>query len=244
MPRRLPAWICDNCTRCFSDDEPPPVCPGCGVMGAFSEREAHEEEAAELEGRPASLEEEPPRLPKIRTRIPKMDRLLAGGFVRGTTTCLHGARGAGKSTLALLAAAGLAESLSSSALVVCPEMSHEILSHTARGVKDRRRLVPLRENHAAWEATARRFRFPILLVDSISVFRDPLETMTGVINWARSANAIALVILQQTKGGDPAGAAALQFNVDAVLRLALDGDQRRLFIDEKCRWAPIGSTLL
>jgi len=214
-------------------------------MGAFSEKEAREEEAAELEGRPASLEEEPPRLPKIRTRLPKVDRLLGGGFVRGTTTCLHGARGAGKSTLALLAAAGLAETLRSSALVVCPEMSHAILSHTARGVKDRRRLVPLRENHTAWEATARRFRFPVLLIDSISVFREPLETMTSVIDWARNMNGIALVILQQTKGGDAAGAAALQFNADAVLRLALEGDARRLFIDGKCRWAPkLGSTVL
>lgn len=234
MRAALDSWICDACTRIFEDDEPPPICPGCGVQGAFSKCDAPSDEESEGADALPTLADPAPRVQLVKTGTP-LDSLI-GGFARGTTTAVHGSRGSGKSTLCLSVAAGLALSLGSRALVVCPEMSHAILGTTARFVA-RKDLLVRCPDHLAWKLHAARTRALVVLVDSVSVFPDPLATTNVLIDWARDSNGVAIALLHETKAGDASGSTALTHNVDAVLRLSRRGRTRRVSIDGKCRWS-------
>lgn len=227
---------------------PPRVCPGCGVVGAFDRLEGDDEpEAEELEGPPLelhSLAQRGPALRLVRCDVGPVDRLL-GGFPQGTASTLYGARGAGKSTIALQIAAGLAARLRGPALVVCPEMSPEILRRTAARVgAGLERLYPSREPEA-WELEAESIGARVLLVDSVSRFPRPVETLHAAIEWARAARGVALLLTHMSRKGKPLGPVALEHDTDAVLKVTLSGNAARtLSIDGKCRWAPIGSVAL
>lgn len=234
MRAPLDSWICDACTRIFEDDEPPPICPGCGVEGAFSRREETAENEDESTESLPTLADPAPRIQLAKSGT-ALDSLI-GGFARGTETIVHGARGSGKSTLCLSVAAGLALSLDSRALVVCPEMSHEILERTARFV-ERKDLLVRCPDHLLWRHYATRARALVVLVDSVSVFPDPLAVTNELIDWARATRGIVIALLHETKAGEASGPTALTHNVDAVLKVSRRGRKRQVSIDGKCRWS-------
>ena len=232
-------WLCSACGREFPT-LPPSMCPGCGVIGAFSRADG----AGELGGGGAaplrSLAERAPTLRIIPTGLAPVDRLL-GGFPPGTATTIYGARGTGKSTIALQIAGGLAERFRSTALVVCPEMSGELLRRTAgRVTVGLGRLYPSAEP-GEWEAEANELGARVLLIDSVSRFPRPVETLHAAIEWARAARGVALLLTHQSRRGKPLGAVALEHDTDCVLRVTLRGKRRTLAIDGKCRWAALGA---
>lgn len=222
------------------------MCPGCGVEGAVSTVEPFREESGPLEDTEAelgTLAESSEEIAVVRTGIDTIDSLLRG-FPTGVSATIHGNRGAGKSTLSLQIAAGLAENLRSRALVVAPEMSRKILEYTARFVSDRSRLVPV-DDHRAWRAAALRARARVLVIDSVTVFRDPGEVVDEAIAWARDVDGIALLLSQQNSDGQPLGRGGVAYNPDAVFEVRLHEDGSRSFsVDGKCRWAPLGSVRL
>ena len=216
------------------------MCPGCGVEGAISVILPEEApEAAAISTLADSLEE----LPVTATGIRAIDSLIRG-FPTGVTALIHGNRGAGKSTLSLQIAAGLARGLRGYALVAAPEMSRKILEFTARHVAERSRLVPVL-NHLSWEEEARRVRARVVVLDSITVFPSPLETVDQAIQWARAVDGVAILLAQHNGEGRPAGGAGASYNPDAVFEVHLAPDGARWFsVDGKCRWAPLGRVRL
>src|SRR4051812_20245185 len=92
-------------------------CPGCGEWNTLSEEvhaaaPAGRGRAAPAAGRavrPIALAEvQAPRIPRLKTGIGELDRVLGGGLVPGSLVLLGGSPGIGKSTLTSMALGNLA----------------------------------------------------------------------------------------------------------------------------------------
>lgn len=234
------------CSVCGGKTElsPPPIlCLDCGRADTYVEVG---ESAPARVPKPSvrrSLADDPPDIERVATGFPDVDALLEGGPASGATTLIYGGPGSGKSTFGLRVAAGCARSIGSSALVVCPEMSHTILTHTARkaGV-ELERLIRC-EQPELWEVEVLDSR--VVLVDSLSRMRNGAATLARILDWARERNAVALCLAHQTREGEAMGGAGVGHDPDAVLRVTRDEDtdERRLYV-EKSRTCGVGMLVL
>lgn len=228
-----------RCVVCGRDEVspvPPTLC-ACGVFDSFVALERVLPEAPGTVIPLASLDSDDAPPPVIApTGHAVVDSLLGGGFQLGTATTLYGDAGLGKSTLALALASGLGRTL-----VACPEMGRTLLTQTARRAgADLSRLVVAPEPEE-WQTHATGAR--VVLIDSVSRMRAPLDTLAQAIAWAKRANGVALLIAHLTRDGQPLGGSAIEHDPDCVIRLH---KQRGAVVleTEKCRWAPTGAATL
>lgn len=228
--------VCLACELLAPEQPPPAVCPRCGVVDSFTatrDGAAPEDKA----NAPLSLANEPARFVRRRTGDRAADALFGGGLPLGTTTLVYSKPGIGKSTVLLRWAAALGR-----AVLVCPEMSLEVLQATAaRSGANLEALFPATVDD--WPEVARRASASVLLLDSISVpaAYPPVRTLGRIRAWAERS-ALALVIAHQGKGHRPLGPRALAHDPDCVARLERDSAEPgalRLCLD-KCRFAPLG----
>ncbi len=166
---------------------------------------------------------------RLPTGIGELDRVLGGGFVAGSVTLLAGDPGVGKSTLLLLAAAGLARA-GRTTLYVSGEESPAQAALRARrlGVASPRILLLAETEVGEVLAHAERLRPALLAVDSIQTLRAGgapstlRECAEEVTRFAKRTGTAAVLVGHVTKGGDVAGPMALAHLVDAVLDFAGD----------------------
>ncbi|GAC1366437.1 MAG: DNA repair protein RadA [Actinomycetota bacterium] len=170
---------------------------------------------------------------RLGTGIGELDRVLGGGLVRGSVVLLAGEPGAGKSTLALQAAAGW-EAAGCSVLLVCGEESVDQVAARARrlgGVASTQAFAGTDlESVLAYAAG-----FDVVIVDSIQTLSDPELTgepgsvtqvrgcASALARLAREANVALLLVGHVTKDGAIAGPRVLEHLVDAVL--TFEGDR-------------------
>jgi len=222
-------------------------CAGCGSWNSLEER-------VEVSGHPARARAATPpfRLqlvdaggapPRLSAGCPEVDRVLGGGFVRGSVVLLGGDPGVGKSTLALQVAAATA--LNGDAALYCAgeESASQIAMRARRIGCDPAFLDVLVETDLdsvlAGIAAA---SAPLVVVDSVQTLFDPSvagtagspaqvrNAVTRIVGVAKQWAAPVLLVGHVTKDGAIAGPRTLEHMVDVVLYLEGErlGDQRLL----------------
>lgn len=184
---------------------------------------------------------EPP--PRLKTGVNELDLVAGDGFVAGETVLLSGDPGAGKSTLALQAAAQVARPpwLVRTAYISGEETLYQVQARAERLYVDD---SPVRLGAttdldialAALETTGTRF----LVVDSVQVMSTRaarglpgspsmcIAVTTQLANYAHQHNCVVMLICHVNKASRAAGPNTLQHIVDAVMHLEVKGEWRAL----------------
>ncbi len=190
----------------------------------------------------------------IPSGLPELDRVLGGGFVRGSATLIGGEPGIGKSTLLLQAAATMARR-GARCLLVCAEESPAQVRLRAERLNA---LIPGlwligESSMPAILAATQEVAPDVVVVDSIQTVWDPeLESAPGsvgqvrdcahqLVTAAKSGGPAVVMVGHVTKEGALAGPRVLEHVVDTVL--SFDGDRHhaiRLLRAVKHRFGPTG----
>jgi DNA repair protein RadA/Sms len=250
-------FVCSKCER----REPKWLgrCPNCGEWNSFREVAAGAATASASGEAPlavplAAIEADPG------LRVPsgngELDRVLGGGFMRGSTTLIGGEPGVGKSTLLLQIGAKL--QTAGRVLYVSAEESAEHLRLRA----DRLRLQAPRLEVWAGAELGELLR----LLDSVrpaAVIVDSLQALTaagssaqpGAVNqikeicdaltgWTHARNAITVLVAHVTKEGGIAGPKAIEHMVDVVLSFETGNAELRFLRASKNRFGPVEEVAL
>jgi DNA repair protein RadA/Sms len=214
-------------------------CPACGEWNTVVEKEIHgvrgpalsaDEDRTEA-GSIISLSDiKGDVLPRLRTRMGELDRVLGGGLVRGSVILVGGDPGIGKSTLLMQALGSLART-GEKVLYISGEESSEQLKLRAErlGIKGRsflilveNRLEPIVEKIA--EATA-----AVVVLDSVqSVYSRSVPSHPGSVGQVRevadsvssrikASGSACFIVGHVTKDGVLAGPKVLEHMVDTVV---------------------------
>ena len=171
------------------------------------------------------------------------DSMLAGPLGRvlalppGDTALVSGPKGCGKSSICFRAMPG--------AWIVSSEMAPPLVnSYCLRlGVEAYRVSVPRYDEHMIdLGIDVDDPRVVDLVIDSISACPNPAAVLAGVRQLCRDYGMRALLVAHVTKAGDVAGAAKMGHDVDAVVRVEVEAEHRRITI-EKTRAGITGSAL-
>ena len=250
-------FVCASCER----REPKWLgrCPNCGEWNSFREVDAGSATAAAAGEAPlavplAAIEADPGL--RVASGNGELDRVLGGGFMRGSTTLIGGEPGVGKSTLLLQVAAKL--QTAGRVLYVSAEESAEHLRLRA----DRLRLeAPKLEVWAGAELgdllrlldTARP---AAVIVDSLQALTAAASTaQPGAVNqikeicdaltgWTHARNAITVLVAHVTKEGGIAGPKAIEHMVDVVLSFETGSAELRFLRASKNRFGPVEEVAL
>jgi DNA repair protein RadA/Sms len=235
-------WVCSDCsgetTGWFGR------CPACGAWNTIAEVAPEQDEA---DGRvrlatgtsrvvPANRAiAEASELPRLRTGIGELDRVLGGGLVAGSVVMLHGSPGVGKSTLLLQACAGLCAGGGSVLYASGEESIAQVGGRAQRLGTASERLLLIAETRIEAVLEAARERKPaVLVVDSIqTVYSDRQDGLPGnqsqirtvtaqLLGFAKREGVPVVVVGHVTKDGQLAGPRLLEHMVDAVL--SFEGD--------------------
>ena len=251
-------FVCTSCER----REPKWLgrCPNCGEWNSFREVDGGSAASASAAGEAplavplASIEADPGL--RVASGNGELDRVLGGGFMRGSTTLIGGEPGVGKSTLLLQVAAKL--QTAGRVLYVSAEESAEHLRLRA----DRLRLqAPRLEVWAGAELgellrlldTARP---AAVIVDSLQALTAAgSSTQPGAVNqikeicdaltgWTHARNAITVLVAHVTKEGGIAGPKAIEHMVDVVLSFETGNAELRFLRASKNRFGPVEEVAL
>ena len=227
------------------------LCPWCGAWLSLRGGPEEEQPAAPLPLPRVA----PPAVARRRTGIDRLDALLGGGFVAGSSVLLTGAPGAGKSTLLLqlLSASGAA------ALYVSGEEAAEQIKLRANrlGINTPDIAVAFETNIRPVASYVRKQPPVFLVIDSIqTVYTDMSDSLPGSVTQVRKCayvlrrlaqekGIVLLVVGQVTKGLQAAGPKMLEHAVDAVLSLGMQADDpsSRVLSVSKNRFGPAGCSI-
>lgn len=222
-------------------------CPACGGWNTVVEQPP---EASDLGGKAVRAAEVPaPQVLadietngpiRIDTGLSELDRVLGGGFVRGSVVLIGGEPGVGKSTLLLQALLGL-ESRGISVLLVSGEESGpQVRMRSLRLGGESSRLGVLTETRTELVAAAlERLRPEVCVVDSVqTLWSSEVGSVPGSVAQIRETaaqllrvvkeNEIVLVLVGHvTKEGELAGPRVLEHLVDAVI--SFEGERTQPF---------------
>lgn len=183
---------------------------------------------------------------RVSTGLEQLDKLLGGGAVLPSTWMLSGPPGAGKSTLAMRAAAEVGEASSRGSLYVSAEMPASL----ARLIASRCEApgdpwIWETADLAAVEAYCRKARPGAIVLDSLPRLEvdgeraseaSILGAMLGAVQLAKMCDALVICIAHATKDGDAAGPLAAAHDGDAVIWLSHEA-----ITVKKHRYGPDGS---
>ncbi len=227
-------------------------CPGCGAWNTLEQENIGQE--ATYIGATALSDVALLDDAHISSGVGELDRVLGGGFLRGSTTLLYGEPGVGKSTLALLA---LRETSARehTVLLICAEESSTQVARRARRmgeIPEQLRVCATTDVSNAVHLL-RTMRPTLCVIDSISAMSDAsLNNVAGSVSQVRSCAELlcgvakevgtALILVGHvTKEGELAGPRTLEHLVDTVLRI--EGDRYatlRIVRALKHRFGPTG----
>jgi len=243
MAKSKTAYVCGDCGSEYGKWQG--QCNDCGEWNTLTRLSVNAPSAAARRGYTGKLE--PARTlaeistedkPRLVTGFEEFDRVLGGGLVPGSTILVSGNPGAGKSTLLIQIMCRMAAGRA--ALYVTGE---ESLSQIA--MRARRLGLPLDDLKvmaqtnveaicAAWDE----MKPGLVVIDSIQVmYRDDVESAPGgvsqvrecaamLIQRAKRAGAVLLLVGHVTKDGSLAGPRVLEHMIDCFVMLEGDNDSR------------------
>lgn len=189
--------------------------------------------------------------PRRECGLEEVDRVLGGGLVDGTVLLLSGEPGAGKSTMLVQVAHGLARSQGPVLYATAEEMPAQVAARATRLKAKHPRLYLMAEDSIDDVLEAARKMSPrpaAVIVDSIQKMRRPhLRGPAGGIAQVRAVSAeigefahgtgvAVIIVCHVEKGGRIAGPKTLEHDVDATLILGLEADGTRVLRAKKNRF--------
>ncbi len=238
-------FICGNCGH----DSPKwqGVCPSCNEWNTFSEQkvvkptgEKNRISITDIEKLSVTALSDVTISDSDRfsTNLTEFDRVLNGGFVRGSFSLLGGDPGIGKSTLMLQVAKNCPDKRI--LYVAGEESASQIKQRASRiGLVGENLFISSHTEVRNVIDKARNTTYDLLIVDSIqTVFSDNLTSLPGSVQQIRECSALlqqlakkenvtTLMIGHVTKEGDIAGPRILEHMVDTVLHF--EGDKNHLY---------------
>ena len=245
MAKERIRFICSNCGH----DSPKwqGVCPSCNEWNTFSEQKVVK--AGKEKNKIAISEDGDSKITalsdieisdadRFSTNLKEFDRVLNGGFVRGSFSLLGGDPGIGKSTLMLQVAKNCPDK---KILYIAGEESGSQIKQRAYriGLKGENLFISSHTEVRDIISKARNSTYDLLIIDSIqTVFSDDLTSLPGSVQQIRECSALLqqlakkenvtiLMIGHVTKDGDIAGPRILEHMVDTVLHF--EGDKNHLY---------------
>ncbi|HUI11384.1 MAG TPA: ATPase domain-containing protein [Bacteroidota bacterium] len=227
------------------------LCPWCGAWLTLREGAGEEQEAAAI---PLTAVM-PPAVARRTTGIDRIDALLGGGFVAGSSVLLTGAPGAGKSTLLLQI---LSASATAALYVSGEEASEQIKMRANRlGINSPAIAIAFETNIRPVLAYVRKHPPVFCVIDSIqTMYTDASDSLPGSVTQIRKCTyvlrrlaqekgMVLLIVGQVTKGLQAAGPKMLEHAVDVVVSLSVQERDPaiRLLSVSKNRFGPAGCSL-
>jgi len=238
-------FICSNCGH----DSPKwqGVCPSCSEWNTFSEQKV--EKTRKEKNKISITDDDSHKITalsdieisdadRFSTNLTEFDRVLNGGFVRGSFSLLGGDPGIGKSTLMLQVAKNCPEK--KILYIAGEESGSQIKQRASRiGLKGENLFISSHTEVRNIIRKARENQYDLLIIDSIqSVFSNDLTSLPGSVQQIRECSALlqqlakkenvtTLMIGHVTKDGDIAGPRILEHMVDTVLHF--EGDKNHLY---------------
>ena len=262
MVKAAAQFVCDACgalTPKWAGQ-----CPECGAWNTLTEtrvelkskgprRSGYSGDVAALTPLSEVKAEREERVP---SGIAELDRVLGGGWVRGSAVLLGGAPGIGKSTLILQAAAHLTEGRGEAGDVVYvsgEESPGQIKMRAERlSIKDGALRLLIETDVASVLATLKAEQPRLVIVDSIqTLYSEALTSVPGsvaqvrecaseLVRFAKQSLTTLVLIGHVTKEGNIAGPRVLEHMVDAVLYFEGEaGDRFRVVRAVKNRFGAV-----
>jgi DNA repair protein RadA/Sms len=234
MSRARPQYVCANCGAVSSRWQG--RCDACGEWNTLTQEAADAAPVAlrTVRGNPVELvplSGETAAMPRTLSGIGELDRVLGGGFVRGSAVLVGGDPGIGKSTILIQAAAALALAGRRVVYVSGEEAVDQIRLRAARlGLSGAP--VALAAETRVEDILATLQAGPpvdLVIIDSIqTLWTDLVESAPGtvtqvrtssqaLIRYAKAGGAAVVLVGHVTKEGQIAGPRVVEHMVDAVL---------------------------
>jgi DNA repair protein RadA/Sms len=257
MARPTTRHVCSQCGH----DSPRWMgqCPGCGEWNTLTEETAA---APTARGgaprgravRPVTLADvEAPKIPRLRTGIGELDRVLGGGLVPGSLVLLGGSPGIGKSTLTSMALGNLAGA-GRRTLYVSGEESAAQIKLRAERLPGAALQVPVvaETDLNTVLATLEAERPDVCVIDSVQTLHaaelsgaagsvgQVREVADRITRLAKARGIAVLLVGHVTKEGALAGPRVLEHLVDCVLQF--EGERERTYRTLRALKNRFGST--
>ena len=217
-------------------------CPECGAWSSLEESEALPPATGprglSASGGPRLISEiSGGDVRRIKSGNPELDRTLGGGFAPGSLLLVGGDPGIGKSTLLLQTSATLAAAGLNVLYASGEESAEQIKLRAMRlGVGEAPIRLLCETSLSALLEQARKLKPEFLVVDSIqTLFKEELPGTPGsvaqirectldLMNFAKSAPCVTVIVGHVTKEGQIAGPRVLEHMVDTVVYFEGDRD--------------------
>ena len=256
MARRNLSFICQNCGAASSRWQG--KCEACGEWNTLVQEGASERAPgrAPRKGRLFALEPlagEAHEAPHLPSGIAELDRVIGGGFVRGSVLLVGGDPGIGKSTLLIQAAASLARAGHRSVYISGEEAVAQVRLRAERlGLGDAAVELAAETSVEDIIATLAEGKMPrLVVIDSIqTMWTETVESAPGtvtqvrgsaqaLIRFAKRSGTAVFLVGHVTKDGQIAGPRVVEHMVDAVLSFEGEGShQFRILRAVKNRFGP------
>jgi DNA repair protein RadA/Sms len=258
--RNAQNFVCQNCGAAHTRWQG--KCEACGEWNTLAEETGGGALSAPAPGRTARkgrvfalepLAGDAREAPRLASGMAELDRVIGGGFVRGSALLVGGDPGIGKSTLLIQAAAMLARAGQRAVYISGEEAVAQV-----RLRADRLGLATAKVELAAETsvediiATLSEGKTPrLVIIDSIqTMWTDLIDSAPGtvtqvrgsaqaLIRFAKRSGAAVILVGHVTKDGQIAGPRVVEHMVDAVLSFEGDGAQAfRILRAVKNRFGP------
>jgi DNA repair protein RadA/Sms len=261
MARRpAPSFVCQNCGAAYNRWQG--KCDACGEWNTLAEENAGGALSAPMPGRPArkgrvfaleSLTGDTHDAPRLSSGMAELDRVIGGGFVRGSVLLVGGDPGIGKSTLLIQAAAMLSRTGERAVYISGEEAVAQVRLRAERlGLADAPVELAAETSVEDIIATLSHGRTPrLVVIDSIqTMWTDAIDSAPGtvtqvrgaaqtLIRFAKRSGCAVILVGHVTKDGQIAGPRVVEHMVDAVLSFEGEGaHQFRILRAVKNRFGP------